>query len=206
VSNSRAVARWLIGLIVAPAFLTLFGKLILPRWRMPIGGRAALFLIVTMALGPGLLANVILKEHWGRSRPIDVTQFSGTDRFSPWWSPRGDCPAQLFPRSSPASPSGAVLDAGAGGLGAASMAPLRLWRSACPWHRSGLSAHRQRRAFFFRRDVRRRFSVSEKFPIMGVIRPAARQAHRAAARAICERKQTTANDRTIARHVVVAVE
>jgi hypothetical protein len=96
VSNSRAVARWLIGLIVAPAFLTLFGKLILPRWRMPIGGRAALFLIVTMALGPGLLANVILKEHWGRSRPIDVTQFSGTDRFSPWWSPpataRPNCP------------------------------------------------------------------------------------------------------------------
>jgi lipid A 4'-phosphatase len=120
VSNSRAVARWLIGLIVAPAFLTLFGKLILPRWRMPIGGRAALFLIVTMALGPGLLANVILKEHWGRSRPIDVTQFSGTDRFSPWWSPRGDCPANCSFIAG--EPSGAFWT-----LGPAALAPPQ-WR------------------------------------------------------------------------------
>ena len=31
------------------------------------------FLIATMVLAPGLLVNVLLKDHWGRSRPIDVT-------------------------------------------------------------------------------------------------------------------------------------
>jgi len=93
VTNLRVGAQWLIALIVAPAFLTVIGKLIQPRWRMPIGGRSALFLIVTLALGPGLLANVILKEYWGRSRPIYVTQFHSTDRFIPWWNPRGDCPS-----------------------------------------------------------------------------------------------------------------
>jgi membrane-associated phospholipid phosphatase len=35
----------------------------------------------------------VLKEHWGRPRPIDVTQFGGTEHFVAWWDPRGDCPA-----------------------------------------------------------------------------------------------------------------
>ena len=88
---SRDVASALITLLVAPAFVAIVGKLTLPRRRMLIGGRAALLLIVTLALGPGVLANKIFKEHWGRMRPVDVTQFGGTDRFTPWWDPRGPC-------------------------------------------------------------------------------------------------------------------
>jgi membrane-associated PAP2 superfamily phosphatase len=63
----------------------------MPRRRTLVAARAALFLIVTMALGPGILANVILKDHWGRVRPIDVTELGGTGRFTAWWDPRGDC-------------------------------------------------------------------------------------------------------------------
>jgi lipid A 4'-phosphatase len=43
---------------------------------------AALLLIV-LAIGPGLIVNGILKEHWGRARPRDVTQFGGTRSFTP---------------------------------------------------------------------------------------------------------------------------
>jgi membrane-associated phospholipid phosphatase len=57
-----------------------------------ISGRAVVFLVTTLALGPGLLTNVILKDHWGRPRPIDVTQFDGDQHFVAWWDPRGDCP------------------------------------------------------------------------------------------------------------------
>ena len=92
-NNSRDAARYLIALIVAPAFLAVVGKLLLPRRRMLVRGRAALFLILTMALGPGLLTNAILKDNWARSRPIDVKELGGTDRFMPWWNPFGDCPA-----------------------------------------------------------------------------------------------------------------
>jgi lipid A 4'-phosphatase len=92
VNNSRAAARWLITLIFAPACLAIVGKLIMPRRRMLIGGRAALLLVVTMALGPGVITNTILKNHWGRARPIDITEFGGTYRFTAWWNPRGDCP------------------------------------------------------------------------------------------------------------------
>ena len=59
---------------------------------MLLSGRAVLFLVTTLALGPGLVTNVILKDHWGRPRPIDVTQFGGNEHFVPWWDPRGDCP------------------------------------------------------------------------------------------------------------------
>jgi lipid A 4'-phosphatase len=92
VQHSREAARVLITLIVLPAFLAVIGKLIWPQRRMLIEARAALFLIATLALGPGLLTNVILKDHWGRPRPIDVQQFGGDYRFTSWWDPRGGCP------------------------------------------------------------------------------------------------------------------
>ncbi len=89
---ARDVGLWVSTGRLAPAVIALLIKLILPRRRLLISGRAILFLLATMALGPGLLVNVVLKDHWGRSRPIDVTQFGGSEHFVAWWDPRGDCP------------------------------------------------------------------------------------------------------------------
>ena len=88
----RDIGLWIGTVLVLPAVLALAIKLLLPRRKLLMSGRAILFLTMTMALGPGLLVNVALKDHWGRSRPIDVQQFGGTDRFVAWWDPRGDCP------------------------------------------------------------------------------------------------------------------
>jgi membrane-associated PAP2 superfamily phosphatase len=92
VQHTRTAARVLIALLALPAFLAIVFKLIWPRRRMLIEARAALFLIATLALGPGILTNLILKDHWARPRPIDVQQFGGEYRFEPWWDPRGECP------------------------------------------------------------------------------------------------------------------
>ena len=92
VEHARDAAALLIMLIVAPAFLAVAGKLIFPLRRMLIPGRAALFLIVTLALGPGILTNGILKGHSARMRPVDITELGGKERFTPWWDPRGPCP------------------------------------------------------------------------------------------------------------------
>jgi lipid A 4'-phosphatase len=92
VQYTREAARLLIGLLVLPAFVAILGKLVLPHRHMLIEGRAALFLIATLALGPGVLTNLVLKDHWHRARPIDVQQFGGAYHFTPWWDPRGDCP------------------------------------------------------------------------------------------------------------------
>jgi len=92
VTDIRDAATALIGLLVAPAVFAILGKLVMPNRRMLIPGRAALFLSVTLLLGPFLLANVVLKDHWARMRPTDVVQFGGADRFTAWWDPRGPCP------------------------------------------------------------------------------------------------------------------
>jgi membrane-associated PAP2 superfamily phosphatase len=89
---ARDVGLWISTLLIIPALAALAWKLILPRRKLLMSGRAILFLVATLALGPGVFVNVILKDHWGRSRPIDVKQFGGPEHFVPWWDPRGDCP------------------------------------------------------------------------------------------------------------------
>ena len=44
-----------------------------------------------MALGPGLLANVVLKDHWGRARPTQIEAFGGTRQFTPAPLPASQC-------------------------------------------------------------------------------------------------------------------
>jgi membrane-associated PAP2 superfamily phosphatase len=88
---ARDSGMWLVAGLVAPAAIAVGLKLLLPHRRMIIPGRAALFLIATLALGPGLVVNLIAKDYWGRPRPLQVQQMGGTDRFVAWWDPRGQC-------------------------------------------------------------------------------------------------------------------
>src|ERR1044071_9923666 len=83
--NLRDLFTYLIAAIAAPAFIALAVKLVLPRRPMLISARAALFLIATLALAPGLMANVLLKENWGRPRPAEIQEFNGPEQFKPWW-------------------------------------------------------------------------------------------------------------------------
>lgn len=71
--------------------VALAGTKYLP-WRLPsIPGSTAIVLTLGLLLGPGLLVNGVLKEHWGRPRPVDVTEFGGTRPFVNWWNPGGAC-------------------------------------------------------------------------------------------------------------------
>ena len=54
-------------------------------------GRAVLFLAATMAVGPGLIVNLGMKDHLHRPRPIHLTEFGGTSDFRPWHRFDGDC-------------------------------------------------------------------------------------------------------------------
>lgn len=130
---ARDIGLWVGTAVIVPVVAALVLKLLLPRRRLLLSGRAILFLMTTIALGPGLLANVVLKEHWDRPRPIEVTQFGGTEHFVAWWDPRGECdkncsfvsgdvagafwtiaPAALVPPSWRALAYGAALALGAG--------------------------------------------------------------------------------------------
>jgi lipid A 4'-phosphatase len=86
------VGLWIVVAFATCTVLALVIKVIRPQRRLSISTRAIVFLLTTLVLGPGLLVNVLLKDHWGRPRPIDVTQFGGDQHFVAWWNPRGDCP------------------------------------------------------------------------------------------------------------------
>ena len=87
----RQVGPLVIVAATAPAVVTLVMKIFWPLRPTLISTRAALFLIASLALGPGLLVNVVLKEGWARPRPGMVTEFGGDYAFMPWWDPRGTC-------------------------------------------------------------------------------------------------------------------
>jgi membrane-associated phospholipid phosphatase len=86
---------WITWAMVIPALGALAIKLVRPDLPLLVSGRAIIFLVATLALSSGVLSNLAFKSHWGRPRPVVVTQFNTGqfDRldFVPWWDPRGGC-------------------------------------------------------------------------------------------------------------------
>ena len=87
----RDAVSWLITLIALSAVLAIVVKLVRPRRPLLVPGRGIILMLLTLALGPGVVTNLMLKENWSRPRPIDVAEFGGAEHFRPWWDPRGDC-------------------------------------------------------------------------------------------------------------------
>ncbi len=50
-----------------------------------------LFLVLCLSIGPGLVANLIFKDQWGRARPKHVVEFGGTKQFTPAPLPANQC-------------------------------------------------------------------------------------------------------------------
>lgn len=75
-----------------PAWITTFIALIIglasliyspfKQWR-----KASLLLILTLALGSGLIIHALLKDHWGRPRPRQVIEFGGQQPFRAYYQP-----------------------------------------------------------------------------------------------------------------------
>jgi len=64
--------------------------------------RAGIFLLLALALGPGLTVNTLLKDHWGRPRPAQITEFGGNAHFVRAWEPSGQCRSNCsFPAGDP---------------------------------------------------------------------------------------------------------
>src|SRR6188474_632435 len=60
----REAAMWLVTALVMPVIIALVVKIAMPRRPLLVSGRAIVFLLTTLAIGPGLVVNVGLKEHW----------------------------------------------------------------------------------------------------------------------------------------------
>jgi lipid A 4'-phosphatase len=73
------------------ALLVLAVNLSRKRQAGPLSNRFLLFTLAALAIGPGLVVNAGFKDHWGRARPRDVTEFSGQKRFTPALQPTDQC-------------------------------------------------------------------------------------------------------------------
>ncbi len=83
----RLAPFWLLGGLAA---LWLLRRWAAARLTAP-SGRALVFLIASLVIGPGLIVNLGLKDHSHRPRPVHVTQFGGDEAFRPWDRFDGAC-------------------------------------------------------------------------------------------------------------------
>lgn len=82
-------------------------------------GRRLAFLALSLALGPGLLVDGVLKDHVHRPRPVEVREFGGRLDFQPYYQLAGPCPRNCsFPSGEAAAAFWLVAPA--------SLAPLPL--------------------------------------------------------------------------------
>jgi lipid A 4'-phosphatase len=91
VHELTASIRWITWAILLTAlagaiWLRFRGK---PLWRFD--RNALIFIVAALAIGPGILANTVLKDHWGRARPYQVEAFGGTRQFTPAPLPANQC-------------------------------------------------------------------------------------------------------------------
>jgi len=62
------------------------------RWR-----RTCAYLVLCLAIGPGLIVNCTLKSHWGRPRPRQVQEFGGEHAFVRVWAYDASSGGSSFP-------------------------------------------------------------------------------------------------------------
>lgn len=98
------------------------------HWGGPgkwLNARSALFLVLALIIGPGLVTNSIAKDHWGRARPFQVEEFGGQLEYTPALFMADECP------------SNCSFFSGDGALGFTLHAPFyvvpRRWRRPTFW-------------------------------------------------------------------------
>jgi membrane-associated PAP2 superfamily phosphatase len=88
---ARDAAMWICWAFVLPSIAALILKLIWPNRKLLVSANTIAFLLITITLAAGILTNLTFKTHWGRPRPVMVTEFSGPWQFKAWWDPTGQC-------------------------------------------------------------------------------------------------------------------
>ncbi len=86
------IPTWLLVLGAVAIYALARAKLIASEYKKP-----ALVVIMTVALGPGLLVNGMLKPAWGRPRPADIAPFGGKAHYRTVWNPGGPSTGKSFP-------------------------------------------------------------------------------------------------------------
>lgn len=76
-SALRSLSKMLIAATVIVAVAAIIAKLLRPARPTPIRPCDVVFLLSSLAIGPGIVVNLFFKEFWGRPRPSAVDLFGG---------------------------------------------------------------------------------------------------------------------------------
>lgn len=68
---------------VALPILLWFYNIFSKKNLLHVNGKVVGYLLLVLAIGPGLIVNDIFKEHWGRARPSQTIIFGGDKEFTP---------------------------------------------------------------------------------------------------------------------------
>ncbi len=68
--------------IILPILIWLY-NIAAKKDLLHVNKKVILYLLLVVAIAPGLIVNDILKEHWGRARPAETILFGGTKEFTP---------------------------------------------------------------------------------------------------------------------------
>ena len=82
---------WLIGGIAVTLLATLAWASLGSASQARRIRNAAIFALLALLIGPGLIVNSVLKEHWGRPRPEQIAEFGGKASFVPALWPSRQC-------------------------------------------------------------------------------------------------------------------
>jgi membrane-associated PAP2 superfamily phosphatase len=85
-----------------PGYLLAMASLIAISWsyRSPKGlawRKPAMMMVFCLAIGPGILVNLVFKDHWGRPRPRETQDFGGRQSFMQPWQPQANPDGKSFP-------------------------------------------------------------------------------------------------------------
>ena len=72
---------WLTGALALLGMVAWSMAARVPRWLPP--RRSAAYLLAVLIIGPGVVVNLVFKDHWGRARPAHTQEFGGERTFSP---------------------------------------------------------------------------------------------------------------------------
>jgi lipid A 4'-phosphatase len=83
--------RWIFftGIIIY-LLIVLYNKVTSGRDMRPALRKLA-YVVLATALSAGLVTNFILKDHWGRARPLQIEQFGGDKQLTPAWEISNQC-------------------------------------------------------------------------------------------------------------------
>lgn len=87
----RYLGPYIVRIIAVGSVAIFLLKILFPGRRPVVPLRTPLFLLTTLILGPGVLVNLILKNNWGRPRPVMVEQFGGDLPYQLVWWPTDLC-------------------------------------------------------------------------------------------------------------------